>query len=189
MAEIKNGYIILKAFRVYHDGLLHDDYSHDQYIIDHSEIVYGRTAGEAKSKVGCLDEGSLGRSVEYTDLKAKRDKYYDLVFFEGDEVERWRMEHDMKVKARLHQMYALSDDDMYYVQDSRSYVGNAVLWWGLESNGYVTDLKRAQKYTKAEIVSKFGDGRETDVIWPASHVEGAVREYVDAQGLERQNCI
>lgn len=189
MTDIKDGYIIQKAYRVYHEGLLHDDYSHDQYIIDNSELVYGKTPGEAKSKGFCLHEGSLGREVEYTDLKLKRDKYFDIVFFEGDEVERWKMEHDMEVKARLHKMYQLSDDDMYYVQDRRSYVGNAVLWWGLDSNGYVTDLKKAQKYTKAEIVSKFGDARDTDIIWPASHVEKAVREYVDAQGLKRENCI
>ena len=189
MTDIKNGYIILKAYRVYHDGLLHNDYSHDQYIIDNSEIVYGKTPGEAKSKGLGLDDGSLGRPVEFTDLKLKRDKHNDIVFFEGEEITRWRMEHAQKVKDRLHKMYALSDGDMYYVQDSRSYVGNAVLWWGLGGSGYVTDLKRAQKYTKAEIISKFGDGRDTDIIWSANHVEGAVREYVDAQGLKRGYCI
>lgn len=189
MTEIKEGYIITKAYRVYHDGLLHNDYSHDQYIINNSEIVYGKTPGEAKAKSFVLDEGSLGREVKYTDLKLRRDKYYDVVFFEGEEVERWRMEHDLKIKARLNKIYSLPDDEMFYVQDNRSYVGNAVLWWGLESNGYVTDIKKAQKYTKDDIIRKFGGGRETDIIWPASHVEGAVREYIDIQGLRREHCV
>ena len=189
MEGIKDGYIVSKAYRVYHDGLLYDDYAHDKYIIDNSELVYGKTPGEAKSKGFGLDEGSLGRAVEFTDLKLKRDKYYDIVFFEGEEIQRWRMEHELQVKERLHKMYSLSDDEMYYVQDARNYVGNAVLWWGLNSSGYVCDIHKAQKYTKDEIVKKFGDGRETDIIWPASHVEGAIKEIVDIQGLKREYSI
>ena len=75
---------------------------------------------------------------------------------------------------------------MYYVQDSRNYVGNSILWWGLGGNGYVTQLKDAQKYTKAEILKSFSDGRETDIIWRASHVEANIRTHVDAQYLQRE---
>jgi len=189
MSEIKNGHIILKAYLVYHDGLLHDDYSHDEYIINNSEVAYGKTAGAAKSVGLGLERGSLGRSVEFTDIKTRRRKDLDIVFFEGDEVKRWVMENNLKVRERLHKMYELPDDEMFYVQDARNYVGNAVLWWGLNSNGYVCDIHKAQKYTKDEIVKRFGDGRETDVIWPASHVEKAVKEIVDAQYLKREYSV
>lgn len=189
MKEIKGGYVISKAYRVYHDGLLCDDYAHDEYIINNSDIVYGRTPGEAKSKGFGLDSGSLGRSVKFTDLKLRRDKDNDILFFEGEEVKRWKMEHIIQVKERLDKMYKLPDDEMYYVQDARNYVGNAVLWWGLNSSGYVCDINRAQKYTKDEIIKRFGNGRETDIIWPASHVESAIKEIVDIQGLKREYCV
>lgn len=189
MKEIENGYIVSKAYRVYHDGLLYDDYSHDKYVIDNSELVYGKTPGEAKSKGFGLDEGSLGRAVEFTDLKLKRDKRFDIVYFEGEEIERWKMEHNLKVKERFNKMLSLPEDEMFYVQDARNYVGNAVLWWGLNSNGYVCDIHKAQKYTKDEIVERFCDGRDTDIIWPESHVKGAVKEIVDMQGLKREYSI
>ena len=189
MNKIENGHIILKAYRIYHDGLLNGDYEWDRYVINNSEVVYGKTVGEAKAQGLGLDDGSLGRPVEYTDIRTKRVKESDIVFFEGDEVKRWRMEHDLKTKERLHKMYSLPDDEMFYVQDARNYVGNAVLWWGLNSNGYVCDIHKAQKYTKDEIVKNFGDGRETDIIWPESHVKGAVKEIVDMQGLKREFSV
>jgi hypothetical protein len=164
--------------------------AHDEYIIDNEPVVHAETSGKAKYHgLHYLDIGSLKRELRYTDMKTRRVKSQDIIFFNGEKIERWKMEHNMEVKARLHKMYELSDDDMYYVQDARNYVGNAVLWWGLGGGGYVTDLKKAQKYTKAEIVKEFGDGRDTDKIWPASHVEKAIREYVDIQGLNRENSL
>jgi len=189
MTDIKNGHIVSKAFRVYHDGILHDDYSHDQYIIDSQPIVYGMTAGEVKSHGLCLDSGFLDREVRFTDIKTKRVKEYDVVFFEGEEIYRWKMEDELEARKRLRKLEALPDEEMYYIQDRRNYVGNAVLWWGLGGSGYVTDLKKAQKYTKQEVIEQFARGRDTDVIWIASHVEGAIREYVDAQGLKREYSL
>jgi hypothetical protein len=189
MEKIKDGHIILKAYLIYHDGLLSGDYNHDNYIIDNSEIVYGKTTGEAKAQGLGLHEGSLGRRLEYTDIRTKRVKSEDFVYFEGEEIKRWKMELEFGYRERTKKMEELPDDEMFYVQNMRNYVGNAVLWWGLNSSGYVTDLKKAHKYTKEEIIKKFGRGRETDVIWPASHVENAIREYVDIQGLKRECCI
>ena len=71
---------------------------------------------------------------------------------------------------------------MYYVQDSRS--GNAVLWWAINGAGYVTEGKLIN--TKSEIISDFGEGRETDIVWPAGHVESAVR-VCSIQG-NRKKC-
>jgi len=189
MTNMKNGHIIKKAYKIYHDGLLVGDYSHDNYIIDNSEVVYGKTVGEAKSQGLGLDEGSLERPVEYTDIKTKRAEYYDTVYFEGEEMYRWRMQMELKQKERVNRMESLPDDELFYIQDTRNYVGNAVLWWGLDSSGYVTDIKKAQKYTKKEVIEKIGQGRETDVFWPASHVESAIREYIDIQGLKREVCV
>lgn len=186
---MKNGEIIKKAYFVYHDGLLSDDYSYNEYVIKNSEIGYGDTASEAKVVGLGLDRGSLDREVLFTDLRTRRNKSEDIVFFEGKEVRRLMFEYKMKSRERLEKLKALPDDEMYYVQDSRSYVGNAVLWWAINGAGYVTDPKKAHKYTKSEIISDFGEGRETDIVWPAGHVESAVREFVDIQGLNREKSV
>ena len=109
--------------------------------------------------------------------------------FEGNKVKRGSIKRILENRERVNRLTSLPDDEYFYVQDARSYVGNAVLWWGLNSSGYVTDPKKAHKYTKEEIVKKFSDGRDTDIIWPASHVESAIKEFVDIQGLNREYCV
>ena len=40
-------------------------------------------------------------------------------------------------------------EKLYYIK-TQGYVGNCVLWWRLKSQGYTTDLNKAQKYTNDE---------------------------------------
>ena len=40
-----------------------------------------------------------------------------------------------------------------------------------------------------EIVDKFGNGRETDVVWIGSHVEKGIKEIVDMQNLRREYSV
>ncbi len=37
-------------------------------------------------------------------------------------------------------------EPMFYVQDTRQFVGNCVMWWGKNCSGYVTRLNEAGKY-------------------------------------------
>jgi hypothetical protein len=39
-------------------------------------------------------------------------------------------------------------EDTYYIQDSRDYVGNSMLWWGFDGRGYVCDITKAGVYSK-----------------------------------------
>jgi len=189
MTKIKDGYIIHKAYRVYHDGLLCGDSSYDKYTIEYQPIVHANTIGEAKSHGLGLEEGTLGRPVKFTDIRVVRVPDSDIVFFEGEEISRCRMDNEFKKRKRTNKMKKLPDNEYFYVQDSRTYVGNAVMWWAIDSKGYTTDLKKAHKFTKQEIIDKFGRGRDTDVVWIGSHVEKAIREYVDAQFLKAGFCV
>jgi len=71
---------------------------------------------------------------------------------------------------------------LYYVQDSRSYVGNDVLWWGRNSAGYTTNIDEAEVYTDLEI----GTFRDTDIPWPFDYINRIARRAVDHQKLERR---
>ncbi len=75
--------------------------------------------------------------------------------------------------------------NLYMVQNG--YVGNAVAWWGLGNRGYVTDINKAQVYTKEEILAS--SWREQDIIWPKLVVEKAVIEIVDGQYLDHSKKV
>lgn len=62
------------------------------------------------------------------------------------------------------------DEELFYVQDARRYVGDCVLWWGKERSGYTTELGDAGLYTADEVARMT---RETDVPWPRRVVERA----------------
>ncbi|WP_147200826.1 hypothetical protein [Pantoea sp. CCBC3-3-1] len=80
------------------------------------------------------------------------------------------------------------DQELYYLQDSRNYSGNDILWWGLEGRGYVTDLKRAQTYTREEAQLKH-NCRDTDIPWPKAYIDARWRPAVDMQDCNRSEAL
>lgn len=67
----------------------------------------------------------------------------------------------------------------YYIQDSRSYLGNSVRWWRERGEGYTTNLDQAMKVT--------GDwvGRPSDILWPVDEIDAlsqSIRQF-DAQNF------
>ena len=76
-------------------------------------------------------------------------------------------------------------EELFYVQDKRSYVGNDMLWWALNGQGYTTDLSRAQTYTKEEAFKLHKD-RGTDMPWPKKYIDGKTRPAVDMQYVEHE---
>jgi len=70
---------------------------------------------------------------------------------------------------------------LYYIQDTRQYVGNSVLWWQL-GGGYTTDIEKAEKFTKEQAINICK--RETDKAWLCNHVNKHVKKHVDMQYLD-----
>lgn len=70
----------------------------------------------------------------------------------------------------------------YYIQDTRSYVGNAVVWWRHQGKGYTTNIDEAGLFTRQR-AARIQANRATDKAWPEEAVQSAIRRYVDAQGL------
>lgn len=143
---------------------------------------YG-TRGQAKVSLMYANDGletRKGKSLNILNIKVKRDKEQDKVLFDGESMRRYQI----KDKLREYKIKQLPKDKFYYIQDARSYVGNAVLWHAINGCGYVTDLSKAEKLSW-EGVQKFKP-RDTDIIWESEHVEKAIRQYVDMQGLDSE---
>jgi hypothetical protein len=77
---------------------------------------------------------------------------------------------------------------LFYLQDSRSYVGNDVVWWAKNGQGYTTDLRLAQVYSKEEAVAQH-NSRETDIPWPKDYIDGKTRPAVDMQYIKRNEAL
>lgn len=82
----------------------------------------------------------------------------------------------------------MSTEENFYLQDSRSYVGNDVLWWAKDGNGYTTDMRQAQVFTKAAAVNQH-NSRETDIPWPKTYIDGKTRPAVDMQYIKRAEAL
>jgi hypothetical protein len=76
----------------------------------------------------------------------------------------------------------------FYLQDSRSYVGNDVLWWAKGFNGYTTDLRNAHVFTLAE-AQQHHDSRNSDIPWPCDYIEARTRPAVDMQHIKRDEAL
>lgn len=77
---------------------------------------------------------------------------------------------------------------LFYLQDSRSYVGNDVLWWATGGNGYTTDLSKAQTYSRDD-VQRMHNSRQTDIPWPKAYIDGKTRPAVDMQYIRRDEAL
>lgn len=78
--------------------------------------------------------------------------------------------------------------DEFYLQDSRSYVGNDVLWWAKGGGGYTTDLSKAEVFTLAQ-AQWLHEARCSDIPWPKDYIDARTRPAVDMQYIKRDEAI
>ncbi len=78
--------------------------------------------------------------------------------------------------------------DEFYLQDSRSYVGNDMQFWAVDGKGYVTDIRKANVFTKAEAVERH-QARATDIPWPKDYIDARTRPAVDMQYVKREEAL
>jgi hypothetical protein len=79
--------------------------------------------------------------------------------------------------------------DLFYLQDSRTYVGNDVMWWARPGEGgYTTDLSKARLFTKEDAIYQHHT-RETDIPWPKDYIDGKTRPAVDMQYINREEAL
>ena len=78
-----------------------------------------------------------------------------------------------------------TEQDLYYLQDTRQYVGNCMLWWRKGGAGYCCDLADAGVFSKDEAYRQHR-ARETDVPWPKEYIDRRAALYVDHQRVDRE---
>jgi len=71
---------------------------------------------------------------------------------------------------------------LFYVQDTRQYVGNCCLWWCPAGKGYTTQINEAGLFTEEECKRM----RPTDKPWPRHVVEAAVCHHVRIEHLNKE---
>lgn len=73
--------------------------------------------------------------------------------------------------------------DLWYLQDTRSYVGNDVVWWAKDGKGYTTDLSKAHVYSR-DAAFRQAAARGCDRAWPKAYIDGKTRPAVDMQYID-----
>lgn len=77
---------------------------------------------------------------------------------------------------------AVAEVGLFYIQDTRSFVGNCPMWWGPDGNGYVTRLDEAGRYTLEDALGQHRVSK-TDVPWPCAEIDALGRLTVDHQHM------
>lgn len=79
---------------------------------------------------------------------------------------------------------AVAAEVMYYIQNVGC-VGNCLLWWRKEGNGYTCDLSEAWLVTNEKAKSICKDRPNEDIPYRADLVDGLAKRHVDSYSLGR----
>jgi len=88
------------------------------------------------------------------------------------------------IRALSAQAQPSTAEEMYYLQDTRQCVGNCMLFWGKNDNGYTCHLKNAQTYTKEQAFAQH-KMRSSDKPWKVSDIQKIASLMVDVQYAHR----
>lgn len=77
--------------------------------------------------------------------------------------------------------------DLYYLQDSRGYVGNCMSFWAT-AGGYTTDVSKAEVMTK-DVAVRRHEARESDIPWPKDYIDARTAPRVDHQYVDRKEAL
>lgn len=73
-------------------------------------------------------------------------------------------------------------EELYYIQDKRSFTGNSVMWWCVDGKGYTSDVKKAWRVTR-EHAQSICRSRDTDVAWTCALIDAGAQSHFDMQKL------
>lgn len=71
-------------------------------------------------------------------------------------------------------------EQLFYLQDTRDYVGNDMLWWRKNNCGYTTNIEDARKWTWRELQER-QPTHEKYRAWPVEYIDQRTTLVVDMQ--------
>lgn len=75
----------------------------------------------------------------------------------------------------------------FYLQDSRNYTGNDLMFWAL-AGGYTSDVSKAEVFS-LESAQRQNRDRPTDIPWPCGYINTHTRPAVDMQYVNRAEAL
>lgn len=163
-----------KCWKVYERGSsLRDIYYSNRY--------YGETKGKAVWKF-CKE--SFLKFVDAVAIRSKKDDCY-IYNFNGKTIIGSISSITSKLKEieRKNEIDSLSDIELFYIQDSRNYDGNSVVWWAKDGRGYTSDINKAWVLSGSEIKSQ--PWRPIEVFHKCVDVDKIIKNHVDMQDLRK----
>jgi len=157
------------------------------------DYVFGRPVGEPAQEVGGVMVTLAGYCwVAGLDMHANGQAELDRI---NQPDVMAKIQAKQEAKNALHfdtplpghaaptaQTVDLGAERMFYIQDTRQFVGNCPMWWGPNGSGYVTRLDEAGRYTEQEAI-KQNRTRDTDIPWPCAEIDAIARRTVDGQHM------
>lgn len=72
---------------------------------------------------------------------------------------------------------------LYYIENrERGCVGNSVLWWAFNDNGYTCDIKAAKKFDEDEALELVRPDKKF-MMHRVEHIDQLVQHHIDIQDL------
>ncbi|MBH1529892.1 hypothetical protein I5T99_12595 [Stenotrophomonas maltophilia] len=155
--------------------------------------VFGRPVGEPAQEVGGVMV-TLAAYCSVAGLSMQADGQAELDRInQPDVMARIRAKQEAKNALRFDsplpgcaaqpaQAADLVQPPMFYIQDTRQFVGNCPVWWGPNGGGYVTRLDEAGRYTEQEAITQ-NRTRTSDIPWPCAEIDALARRTVDCQHM------
>jgi len=78
--------------------------------------------------------------------------------------------------------------ELFYIQDTRSWLGNSPVWWGHNRCGYTSKLLDAGVYSEEEAARQHRC-RNSDVPWPKDYVDARQHVTVDIQSMSLDEAL
>jgi len=93
--------------------------------------------------------------------------------------------HPEKIIGKPKSKESKSKEPMYFIFNG-SYVGNAMMWWGKESRGYVADIRDAGHYTKEEALNICRNSGRLEQAFPVDYILNGIKHksIIDSQRID-----
>jgi hypothetical protein len=75
-------------------------------------------------------------------------------------------------------------EELYYIQDKRSIVGNSLTWWRKGGYGYGCNILEAEVFTKERAWSLIASSGHKYRAWPKAYIDARISHHVDFQHLD-----